>query len=290
MPPPGLPDRSGRHPPALGGQRKNHRILPRILHCHGQGGHCQYLLRLLGHVGALFEAHPPKLLRGPAYPRPFPHRRQYEQSARPSPRRGNRPHETRGTRPCPEEVPLAVAPAQREPGRRTALPATRSPPLQPQDRPRLPSQGSLSATLGVQFARLGRQVPRRVVPPDHAIPHRTHEEDRPFATQPPRTHPELFPRPKAAFQWRRGGLEQQGESHYEKIVRLPHLPRPRTRPLSLTWQATRTRFYPRFLLTSPTGHIKKATLIGVQEIPSSNLGSPINLINSLEDSSEYIGN
>src|ERR1035441_7581182 len=79
------------------------------------------------------------------------------------PARKTRPQETGGTRPCPEEVPLAVAPAQREPGRRTALPATRSPPLQPQDRPRLPSQGSLSATLGVQFARLGRQVPRRVV-------------------------------------------------------------------------------------------------------------------------------
>jgi len=47
----------------------------------------------------------------------------------------------------------------------------------------LPSPGSLSATLGIQFARLGRQVPRRVAPPDHAIPHRTHAEDRPFATQ-----------------------------------------------------------------------------------------------------------
>ena len=30
---------------------------------------------------------------------------------------------------------------------------------------------------------LGRKVPRRVVPPDQAIPHRTHEEDSPFATQ-----------------------------------------------------------------------------------------------------------
>jgi hypothetical protein len=30
------------------------------------------------------------------------------------------------------------------------------------------------------------------VPPDYAIPDRTHEEDRPFATQSSRTHPELF--------------------------------------------------------------------------------------------------
>jgi hypothetical protein len=29
-----------------------------------------------------------------------------------------------------------------------------------------------------------------VVPPDYAIPDRTHEEDRPFATQSSRTHPE----------------------------------------------------------------------------------------------------
>ena len=36
----------------------------------------------------------------------------------------------------------------------------RSAPLQPEDRPRLPSQGSLSATLGLQLARLGRKVPR----------------------------------------------------------------------------------------------------------------------------------
>jgi hypothetical protein len=31
------------------------------------------------------------------------------------------------------------------------------------------------------------------------------------------------------------GLKQQGQSHYEKIVRLSHLPSPRTCTLSLTW-------------------------------------------------------
>ena len=105
-------------------------------------------------------------------------------------------------------------------------------------------------TVGTQFARLGRQVPRRVAPPDHAIPHRTHEENRPFATQSSRTHPELFPSSKVTFQQRRGGFEQQGQSHHEKIVRLSHLPRPRTRPLSLTWQSARAGVHPRFLLTS----------------------------------------
>src|SRR4029078_2451347 len=38
---------------------------------------------------------------------------------------------------------------------RTALPAARPPPLQPEYRPCLPSQGSISATLGLQLRHLG---------------------------------------------------------------------------------------------------------------------------------------
>ena len=52
------------------------------------------------------------------------------------------------------------------------------------------------------------------------------------------------------FQWRRGGPEQQSQSHHEKILWFSHLPCPRTGPLSLTWQAARAGIYPRFLLTS----------------------------------------
>jgi len=110
------------------------------------------------------------------------------------------------------------------------------------------AQGSVSATLGIQFVRLGRQVPRQVVPPDHPIPHRTHEEGRPFATKASRTHPELFPCSKVTFQRRSGGFERQAQSHHEKILRLSHLPRPRTRPLSLAWEAARTGVHPLFLL------------------------------------------
>src|SRR5262249_60805839 len=83
------------------------------------------------------------------------------------------------------------------------------------------------------------------VPPDHAIPHRTYEEDRPFATQSSRTHLELFPRSKATFQRRCGGPEQKSKSHYEKIVRFSQLSCPRTRPLPLTCQTARTRYHPR---------------------------------------------
>lgn len=46
------------------------------------------------------------------------------------------------------------------------------------------------------------------------------------------------------------GLNNKAKSHYEKIVRLPHLPRPRTGSLSLTWQAAGAGVHPRFLLTS----------------------------------------
>src|SRR5881396_559118 len=54
-----------------------------------------------------------------------------------------------------------------------------------------------------------------------------------------RDDPQLFPRSKAPFQRRRRGPEQQSQSHHEKILRFSHLPCPRTRPLSLTWQTAR---------------------------------------------------
>src|SRR4051812_33030547 len=69
-------------------------------------------------------------------------------------------------------------------------------------------------------------------------------------TQPPRTHSQLFPGSKAALKRRRRGPEQQGQSYHERILRLSHLPRPRTRPLSFTWQAARTGVYPQFLVTN----------------------------------------
>jgi hypothetical protein len=65
-----------------------------------------------------------------------------------------------------------------------------------------------------------------------------------------RTDPQLFPRPEAAFQRCRRRSEQQSQSHYEKILRVPHLPLPGTRALSLTWQIARARITPRFFLTN----------------------------------------
>jgi hypothetical protein len=56
---------------------------------------------------------------------------------------------------------------------------------------------------------------------------------------------------KEFFQRCRRGSQQQGHSCHEKILRLPHLPRPRTRPRSLTCQAARAYPRPHILLTNP---------------------------------------
>src|ERR1019366_9390366 len=83
-----------------------------------------------------------------------------------------------------------------------------------------------------------------------ALADRTHEEDRTLNARAPRTDSQLFPRSKAAFQRGCRGSEQQSQSHYEKILRIPHLPLPRTRALSLTWQITGAGINPRFFLTN----------------------------------------
>src|SRR5690242_4299027 len=99
------------------------------------------------------------------------------------------------------------------------FPAPRSAPLQPENRPRVPAQGSLPATLGLQLARLGGQVPRRMVSPDHALTDRTDEENRPLTPPTSRADPELLSRSKADIQRSCRRAKQQGQSHYEKILR-----------------------------------------------------------------------
>src|SRR3974377_493848 len=89
-----------------------------------------------------------------------------------------------------------------------------------------------------------------MVPPNHAIPHRTLQENRSIPAATSGAHLELLPRSKADFQRRRGGSEQQGQSHHEKTLRLSYLSRSRPRPLSLPCQASRAGIDPRFLLKS----------------------------------------
>jgi len=92
---------------------------------------------------------------------------------------------------------------------------------------------------------------KEVAPPDHAIPHRTYEEDRSFDTQYLELILNYFRAQKLLSSGVVEGLNNKAKSHHEKIVWFSHLSRPRTRHLPLTWQAARTRFHPRFLLTSP---------------------------------------
>src|ERR1043165_10037786 len=89
-----------------------------------------------------------------------------------------------------------------------------------------------------------------MAPSGDALPHRADEENRPLTARAPRTDPQLLPCSEAAFQRRRRGPEQQSQSHHEKILRVPHLPLPRTRALSLTWQIARARINSRFFLTN----------------------------------------
>src|SRR5262249_28141223 len=115
---------------------------------------------------------------------------------------------------------------------------------------------------------MGRQVPRRVVPAHHAVPHRAAEENRPLATSAPGTDPQLLSGQEDDFQRDRGRLEQQGQSHHEKILRLSHVSGTRTGPLSLTWQVTRARVYPRFLLTTLYLHSLSGTFQMVMSLAS----------------------
>ena len=110
-------------------------------------------------MGAVPEGHPRKMFPGPAYPRPFPYRGQMNK-ALDEVRAANRAYGGRGDGSGAEEVALAAAAAVREPANRTALSTARCAALQPEDRPGLPSEGSFSATLGLQLPCLGRKVPR----------------------------------------------------------------------------------------------------------------------------------
>src|SRR6266567_6875782 len=82
------------------------------------------------------------MLRGAAYSRPFPYRRENEQGPRRSPRRRIAPHGERGPGTATEEVALAPAQTGRESEGRAALP-----PPRPSDEPKYlhPQFQSLSA-------------------------------------------------------------------------------------------------------------------------------------------------
>src|SRR5258707_11444806 len=89
-----------------------------------------------------------------------------------------------------------------------------------------------------------------MVSPSDALADRADEESRQNFTRPPRTHPQLFSRSERVLQRRNRGSEQQSKSHYEKILRVPNLPRHRTGALSFTWKTARAGTHPQILLTN----------------------------------------
>src|SRR5260370_33023455 len=84
-----------------------------------------------------------------------------------------------------------------------------------------------------------------------ALADRTDEESRQDHSGSPRSHPQLLSCPERVLQRCHRGSEQQSQSHHEKILWVPDLPRNRTGPLSFTWQAARTGTHPQILLTNP---------------------------------------
>src|SRR5690606_19952059 len=111
------------------------------------------------------------------------------------------------------------------------------------------AEGRLSAVLGLRLPGLGGQVPRRMVPAGHALADRTDEESRSHVTRTSRTAAELLSRPQGAFERRHRGLEQQGQSDDEKILRISDLQRHRTRAVSRTWKASGAATRPQIFLT-----------------------------------------
>src|ERR1019366_7259916 len=237
VPDAGLPDRRRNDAPALGRQGTHHPIFPGILYPHRRPTRCADPVCLFRHVEALSGCSPPEMLPGAAHPRSFSCRGQDEQGPGRGPCRRIAPDGAAGSRAAVEEISLVRAEAQTESHGPAEVPPPRSAPLQPANRPRLSAQGGLSTVLGIQLAHLGRHVPGLLVLPNHAQPHRADEKDRTHAARSPRASAELFQGQKGVFQRRGRGLEQQGQSHHEKILRLSHLPHPRTRSLSLTCQA-----------------------------------------------------
>jgi transposase len=136
----------------------------------------------------------------------------------------------------PDQVSVVPSQAASQPHRQPKGKTERSGALQPPERSRLSTQGRLPATLELRVDCLGGQVPRPMVSSSDALADRADEESYPDSTRPPRTHPQLFPRPERVLQRRNRGSEQQSQSHYEKILWVPNLSRHRTGTLPFTWK------------------------------------------------------
>jgi hypothetical protein len=145
---------------------------------------------------------------------------------------------------------LAAAQTPREPHREAGQPPRRTPPVQSQDRPRLPPERRFPVLLGLRLPLLGGEVPRSMVHPNHALASRAHEKSRthPAPASPP--HYELVSRQRRLLQWHRRGLQHQSKTDHQKSLRLHELQNHSNRLISYTWRFTRAQLHPQILLRS----------------------------------------
>src|SRR5690606_15107771 len=120
-----------------------------------------------------------------------------------------------------QALALVSAEAPREPDRPAGHQAKGSARVQPTYDPSLSAEGRIPVLLGVRLAGLGREVHGSVVQEGHAIADRANEEDRPDAPDPQAAHSQLVRGARATLARGCRGAQQQIESEYQKILRLP---------------------------------------------------------------------
>src|SRR6266436_6397428 len=84
---------------------------------------------------------------------------------------------------------------------------------------------------------------------DDAFQDRTHEKGGTHLEVPQGAYPQLVQGQRRAFIGCRRGVQQQGETRYEKSLRVSHLRGDPTRPVPSTWSVTYRTNDPRILLT-----------------------------------------
>ena len=83
-----------------------------------------------------------------------------------------------------------------------------------------------------------------------ALARRAPEEIRLHRACSSRAFTQLFPGTQGFLQRRGRGTQRQSQSYYEKSLRIPNLQSHRTLAVSCTWQTTRAKARPQFLLTN----------------------------------------
>ena len=102
--------------------------------------------------------------------------------------------------------------------------------------------------VALRVAVLGGSLPRPLVHPDDALAARPDEEGRSHVALAPRARPELVSSQGPVLERHRRGLQRQGQSDYQKGLRLPYQRGTGTRSVPCTWRPARAETHPQILL------------------------------------------